>query len=144
MSFIDLPGTVQEEFNQLMLGEKLGEGAYREVYEFAPDKSLVVKFELAATLEFCNVNEWNIWQEVAGTKLEQWFAPCEWISFSGSVLLQKRTEPLKRLPNKIPNVLADTKRDNWGRYKGKPVMHDYGNHAFFYRGIKGSRLVNRL
>ncbi len=140
----DLPRTVQCEFNDLMLGEKLGQGEFREVYEFRPDPSLVVKLELTDTKRFSNVHEWVIWNEVEDNpKLAKWFAPCKWISHSGSVLIQKRTEPIRRLPTMVPNLMADAKVENWGPYNGKPVMHDYGNHSFFEQATKRFRLVKR-
>lgn len=141
----DLPLTVQLDFNSAMIGAQIGAGCYRQVYEFLPDPSLVVKFEIADSKQFCNVSEWLIWQEIEfHPELHRWFAPCVSISPNGSVLLQKRTDPLARLPRKIPNLLADTKRDNWGKYRGRPVMHDYGNHAFYARAIKGLRMKDRL
>lgn len=141
----DLPSTVQSEFNELYFGEELGRGAFRVVYENRMDPTTVFKVEITNAKSFSNAHEWTIWEEVQDhPELSKWFAPCIEISHSGSVLLQARTQPLTRLPNKIPNVLADIKMQNWGRYKGRPVMHDYGNHAFFSRAVKGMRLVNRL
>lgn len=115
----------------LICGRKLGEGAYRAVYGCAYDDSLVVKFEIPSK-SFSNAAEWRIWEDVRDhKKTRKWLAPCINISNCGSILIQKRTQPLPKdyeLTKKIPDWLCDVKRSNWGLLDGKLVCHDYGNH----------------
>lgn len=48
-------------------------------------------------------------------------------------MIQRRTTPLRedQKPKLVPNFLADLKLENWGMYQGRPVVHDYGNHAIY-------------
>jgi len=125
----------------LVCGRKLGEGTYRMVFEYAIDKSKVVKRDNGGN--FSNINEWQISNEFAGTPLAKWIAPVYWISPRGLWLIQARTTPitLDQLPDKIPAIFADTKIENWGLFEGRPVCHDYGNHrAFVLAGKAGIRM----
>lgn len=134
---------VLDEFVNLMIGDMIGEGAFRKVYECKLDPSLVVKIENTANREFPNVHEWAIWQEVEFHDiLSKWYAPCVQISHSGSVLLQKRTKPLRKMPEMVPELFADVKRENFGLYQGRPVMHDYGNHSFYDIAKRKFRMVH--
>ena len=144
LDLLNIGRTVQHELNTVLMGKRLGGGVYREVYEvMGPQTGLVVKIEHSDTKEFCNVAEWHIWNEVKGTAWEPWFAPCVSISHSGSVLIMKRTKPLKRMPLELPEIFADTHIDNWGTYKGRVVCHDYGFHAIMERGLKGKVKMGR-
>jgi hypothetical protein len=131
----------------LFLGEKLGEGQYRDVYKFGIDPDLVVKIEARNHPKgypmFCNTVEMGIWCESNGTPWRKWLAPCVFISNYGAVMIQRRTTPCPahRLPKLVPNFLADLKPDNWGLYKGRPVVHDYGNHAVNQVAQKAFKLV---
>jgi hypothetical protein len=135
-----LPPSVQDELNDLMLGDMIGEGAFRKVYVLRCAPHLVAKVELSANCEFANVAEWEVWNNLRGTEWEKWLAPCETISFNGSVLIQRRTAPVKRLPKMVPNFMTDLKPENFGRLGGRVVAHDYGLHRLFTRGLRGVRL----
>ena len=134
---------IQREFVHSLLGELIGEGIARRVFRFPLIKDCVIKIE-DGSRSFQNVIEWEAWERVRGTSVERWFAPCEWISSCGSVLLMKRTTPAyeKDLPGRLPVFLTDTKRSNYGMYKGRLVCHDYGTHILIERGMsKATRKV---
>jgi hypothetical protein len=72
-------------------------------------------------------------------------APCTLISDNGIILLQKRTKPVPdsfKLPRRIPSILDDLKRDNWGLYKGKIVCTDYGRHNAISESAGISKVAN--
>ena len=98
----------------LVLGDPLGGGTARQVYEWLPDPTLVAKVEHGAG-SFQNVEEWETWREVDGVAWHQdWFAPCVSISACGSILLQRRTvdpQPGQR-PLKLPRSLTDRSIQN--------------------------------
>jgi hypothetical protein len=130
--------TFSRELLNLVKGKRLGSGSARRVYVYAPDPKLVIKFETGAR-SFQNAMEWETWrgwQEVP--HVAKWLAPCKFISPCGLILLQERTEPMRKreLPEKIPTWATDTKIGNWGLLNGQPVMHDYG--------LKTEQLPNRL
>jgi hypothetical protein len=128
---------VQSEFNDLFLGDLIGEGQFRKVYELRFAPSLVAKIELRASGEFENVAEWHVWNQLRDTEWGRWLAPCEAISFSGSVLIQRKTSPIARLPKQVPSFMCDLKPENFGRLSGHLVAHDYGHHRLFTRGMRG-------
>jgi hypothetical protein len=137
--------TVQHELNCLLLGDRLGAGQFREVYAHATDPSLVVKLELSNSKAFSNAMEWELWQEVQYCPdIARWFAPCVDISHSGSVLIQKRTKPITKLPAMLPNLFTDLKPANFGRYKGNVVAHDYANNRFISNALGRWKIVNRV
>jgi hypothetical protein len=123
----------KDELNELLVGSFIASGEFREVYNWIPDSSLVLKVEKFGKKKYCNIHEYSIWEElsISNNPLRKWFAPCTWISNSGVLMLQKKTKPILEIPKKTPNVLADNKISNWGEYNGRMVIHDYGNHNFF-------------
>lgn len=137
----DQPASVQDEFVDLFLGEQLGAGIHRTVYEHRLDPKLVIKVETTART-FANIHEWQVWEEVVyAPKARVWFAPCRWISHSGSILIQERTQPITRLPAELPNFLTDIKVQNYGRLRGRVVAHDYGYTRLLSRGFSGWRMT---
>ena len=145
IDFDDLfPRTASKEFADLMLGERLGGGVARDVYELAypPEGcAAVVKFEDVAK-SFQNIIEWQVWGDVVGTKWEKWFAPCGSIGNAGVVLIQRQTKPLGDLPKRIPSFFTDLKAINWGEYEGRPVCHDYGTMSVI--NTKGTKMVKAV
>lgn len=117
-----------------MIGEKLGEGEHRDVHVFLPDTTKVIKIDKSGTY-FANVSEWTLWGEVHGTKLQRWFAPVFGISSSGLFLVQARTQPVGKLPKRLPAFFADIKRSNFGYLDGRLVAHDYAHHQVFNLGL---------
>lgn len=137
----------QNDLAGLFIGALLGTGTYRDVYELGIDPELVVKIEARndskGNPHFCNVTEMDIWCNSKDHEWRRWLAPCVFISSYGTVLIQRRTQhcPKHRLPKIVPNFLADLKQENWGLYKGRPVVHDYGNHSIFHVAKNAHRLI---
>ena len=127
MADIDAAQHFEEAFN-LLCGELLGEGIHRKVFACTSDPSRVVKCETNTGI-FSNAREWRNWDECRyADRWNKWLAPCVAISPLGTVLLQKRVQPLRRgddLPDKLPAFLTDIKPQNFGWLNGKLVCHDY-------------------
>lgn len=127
---------VESDFFQLICGEMIGKGSFRQVWSCLIDPSVVIKIENGAG-SFSNIHEWDVWcdAEDRGDEIRKWFAPCVSISPCGSVLVQKRTRPARKYPDMIPAFMADTKRQNFGMYGRNFVAHDYGNHRLYNSGF---------
>lgn len=128
---------VTRDLLDALLGDFIGRGCTRTVFEHRHRSDLVVKVETNAG-SFDNIREHDIWHEVSDPKVKKWLAPCVWISGCGIVLMQeKTTRPLMReMPERIPNWLYDTKLGNWGHLGKRIVCHDYANHCALRRGAK--------
>jgi hypothetical protein len=128
---------ISEELFQLCTGDLIGEGEYREVYEWqGSDTGEVIKFEQNARC-FQNIMEWETWCHVMDKPIAKWFAPCISISPCGSILIMKRTEKLAEdlYPKKIPNFFTDTKFSNYGMLDNQFVCHDYGVSLLMEKGM---------
>lgn len=135
---------IHQEGFRVLCHEVIGRGMSREVYDSKVLPGFVVKTEQTAGC-FQNIIEWETWQRVKDTPMRIWFAPCEWISPTGAVLVMRRTErpTLKQFPKKLPVCFTDTKRTNYGLYEGRVVCHDYGTSLIFEHGMsKRMRNVN--
>lgn len=124
-----LDSSVGREVWSMLCAEPIGRGLDRIVFAHAADPTLVVKIESGINDRFQNVAEWNTWRELQDSpEHAAWLAPCVAISYSGAVLIQRRTKPIptRRLPPKVPAWLTDRKPEQMGLYKGRPVFHDYG------------------
>ena len=116
-----------EDMVRMCLGDKLGEGQYRIVFDFALIPDTVCKFDKSCPAS-ANWNEYNVWNAVKGTRHEKWFAPIVAISPGGEFLLMKKARPIQdgdKWPKKIPLFFADVKRDNFGFIDNKIVCTDY-------------------
>lgn len=115
------------ELQSVVCGDLLGEGSARKVYVCKLNSDHVVKVETRGG-SFQNVSEWETWSWVQGSQMARWFAPCEFISNCGSILIQKRVEPIRlnERPPMLPAFLCDLKRENFGILGGKIVCCDYG------------------
>lgn len=129
------PAVLRDAF-YLMVDHKIGSGMSREVYSSSVFPDSVVKVEAAAGF-FQNVIEWETWQRVKDTPFAKWFAPCEYISPNGAVLVMKKTIPARadEYPDRMPPFLTDLKRANYGIYNGKLVCHDYGTNLLMESGM---------
>jgi hypothetical protein len=129
----------------MLCGDMLGEGATRVVFEYEPDRNLVIKFETGISTAYQNVAEHLTWQAVKETPWARWFAPVVKISPCGNVLLMHRTTPILRrdqLPRRLPSFFADVKSENFGRLLDGPVVaHDYGHVGLLVAGLATTRLV---
>jgi hypothetical protein len=129
---------------ELLIGDQLGSGAYRRVYELKRDDTLVAKIEYYGK-EFCNIVEMGVWREVRETPIEKWFAPCEAIDSLGLVLFQRRTQPFAsrqafdaevlRQSTTLPDFFDDVHWGNFGMLEGRLVCHDYGFNHFIKQGV---------
>ena len=142
MSFLSdsresFPDTISADLLKMVLGEKIGTGSTRNVYEWLPDPTMVVKYEGAGDA-FANVLEFKIWEDLQYVKhAKSWLAPCFKLSANGVWMLQARTETPSssfKWPNRIPRWLTDCKKQNFGLLKGKLVCHDYALNTIVSRG----------
>lgn len=126
----------ERDFFRMFCGNKLGSGSARQVYECEYNPEYVVKIEDAAH-SFQNVLEWNIWNDAQHMHpdIQKWLAPCVRISPCGIILIQKRTKPAKKYPEKLPSWLTDTKRQNYGMIGNRFVCHDYGVNLMCNNGL---------
>ncbi len=125
---------------RFVCGDKLGEGAYRSVFEFDHIKNTVIKISHDNN---ANITEYEVWKNVIGTKHEKWFAPCITISPCGHFLIQKRVRPITdqdKLPKRMPDMFTDIKKSNFGFIGKQLVCHDY---QFLIRAIDASFLTSR-
>lgn len=121
----------QHEINGFFIGNRIGSGLSREVFEYGLlPRRFVVKTEHGDDgNHFQNVIEYKTWNVVRGTEFEKFFAPVSGISFRGVVLVQARTYPAPKsgkLPEFVPDFITDARDCNWGWYKNRYVLHDYG------------------
>lgn len=113
----------------LLLGKHLGTGAFRDVYEYAMDPKWVMKVQKNRDCHN-NLIEHEIWRDVSYTDYNKWFAPCNWISDNGLILMQRKIIPLtykdkNKIPKEIPYFFTDIKPDNFGWLGKQLVCHDY-------------------
>lgn len=138
-------GAMEDGFN-LLCGRLVGRGSTRDVFECNIRKDVVIKVESEEIRSrFQNIQEWMVWGRIAGTEFEKWFAPVLEISPNGRCLMMARTEILGQaeLPDRMPAFFTDFKRQNFGRYQGRIVCHDYGSNLLMEVGMtKKMRKVN--
>lgn len=142
---LDIP-TISIDLVTSLCGKKIGFGQFRDVFEYNLDDRFVIKIEARNTN--CNIVEDMIWDEVKGLHsqlswVKDWFAPVEWISPNGRILVMRKTRvrPIRFNPKKVPAFLWDVKPDNFGWYKGKYVCHDYGQ---FYNMTAYPKLFKKI
>lgn len=128
--------TLSKDVQGMLLGDAMGYGTFRHIYNHATDPDVVVKLENGAQ-SFHNVTEWQVWQSVKDTEFAKWFAPVKHISASGTVLIMQRAQPVtvKDLPKKVPAFFTDLKAENWGRIGNRFVCVDYGLHLLHEYGM---------
>ncbi len=125
------------------LGEKIGQGSNRTVYENLDDCTTVIKVQRPKTVKknwiLHNKIEWTRWNQYRNTIYEKLLCPCVCISDDGVYLVQRYAEVLapgkhlKRsraqwieLPNEL-RIYPDSRwYKNWGRLEGRYVLIDYG------------------
>ena len=123
-----------------LLGEKLGEGETRAVYDYAFDNNWVVK--IAKKHPNDNVIEFDIWHLIKNSSESKWFAECKWLSPSGHIMLQRKTKPIKYLPDLLPNVFTDIHLRNFGKIGNQVVCHDYAFSIIRYIYLSKFKLVD--
>jgi hypothetical protein len=125
---------IHKELFRTICDEKIGAGMSREVWSSKVLPNSVIKVENSSG-KFQNVMEWEVWNWVRGTECEKWFAPCEWISPCGGVLIMAKTRPAQKYPDKLPVYLTDTKKANYGMHGKRFVCHDYGVNTLLTFGM---------
>lgn len=114
----------------------LGSGCYRDVYVLKQNPNYVVKIERdPSTGAFCNVTEWRNWVTYKDFKfLSDWLAPCELITETGQMLIQRRVTHKRRkdYPKYVLAVLCDLKLNNFGWIGDKFVCCDYPFIPFYH------------
>jgi len=128
----------------LICGQMIGEGQYRQVFEHSLDKTKVMKHDSGKN--WSNISEYQIWAEFQNTPIGKWLAPVDWVSARGLWLIQARTTPIAigEFPKRVPAIFSDLKPSNWGMLNGRPVCHDYGNHALFTLVLKEASVLKRV
>jgi hypothetical protein len=122
------------------LGECIGQGSSRWVFEF--NKDLVLKIEKGDW--HANAIEWDTWTAVKYSKWEKWFAPIEHISPNGRLMWQRKCNKVYEQPKKLPNFLSDIKLSNLGDLNGQIVAIDYSINKLIENGLKVGKLVKPL
>jgi hypothetical protein len=119
---------IEKALKDILIGKKMGNGCFRDVYLCKIDYSLVVKIE-KENGEFHNIREWLVWKELEYSELKKWFAPCIYISNDGKVLIQKKIEfgRKKDYPDKVPSFFTDIQTHNFGFIGKQLVCCDYGS-----------------
>ena len=131
------PDLIKNDFIKFFVGEKIGEGTARWVYEMRYQPDLVVKLEYSEST-FQNIQEWTAWTSCQFLPMAGLLAPCRRISPCGHILIQERTEALLEgeAPSKTINFISDRKLKNFGRTKdGRIVCHDYAINDMAKTGI---------
>jgi hypothetical protein len=115
------------EMGDILLGRRLGYGAYRQVYQCTLDESLVIKVANSNYSRTHNILEYHLWFEVYSTKYAAWLAPCVSISSKGKYLIQKRVDAVPKMEyqKRVPEWFTDLKYGNFGLYLGRFVCCDY-------------------
>lgn len=131
-------GAVIMDFIYLFTGEKIGEGANRKVYAFRGDPTKVIKVETTST--FQNVLEIEAWYHLKNTKWAKWFAPILDRSACGHVIIQARTTPVTEIPKRIPHFMTDVNVTQFGKLKGRVVIHDYGYLTCIPQALRNGKL----
>lgn len=132
----------EDAFN-LMCGAKIGSGINRTVFVYRINPEWVVKVEVGNDGNWQNINEYKTWLRAQDLPARRWFAPVEWISNNGRVMLQQRTTPVdpKKLPAKMPAFLCDFKHENYGMLNGRLVAHDYGLTWQMEHGLRTGKMM---
>lgn len=128
LDHVDWGPFLSGELRSQLLGKLIARGQFRKVYACRYDPTIVIKVEDYTNDKFHNVIEWRTWQDHSDfDKIAKWLAPCLSISPNGAVLIQRRAEPLKTLPKRLPRFLIDDiKPENFGLINGHVVKLDYG------------------
>lgn len=126
---------VMDDVLTSLMGEQIGEGSSRLVFEYRLDPRMVIKVQMTDSRgQFCNITEYLHWNDINAMSnynkwLPKWYAPVRWMSTNGRLLVMDRTKPIPehKLPKRIPHFFSDVKAENFGILRGRIVCHDYGH-----------------
>lgn len=138
---VDEEASLKNSALRLFIGDSVGSGASRRVYEVKDDPTKVIKLEYTG-YTFHNQMEWLVWKEIKDWPIADWFAKCHDIDGYGNALIQERSVPftnecdfhdaLRRTRGGvIPRVFDDVHYGNFGIINGVVACHDYGYTHFF-------------
>ena len=121
-----------QEIRKKFCGLRIGKGSSRSVYIFKPDDRYVVKIEkMGRDRYFANIREHSNWDyNYEWKRMSRWLAPVVWISIDGGIMIQQRAEREidgnnNQYPAKIPSLITDRKRANFGWIGDQFVCVDY-------------------
>ena len=142
-----------KEYAESCIGELIGKGNLRKVYQHSKDKTLVIKqlmwSEVGVDRDFGfqNQNEYKVWNK-ATDKFKKVLCPVLDMTKCGEYLLMKKAvtldfdfdlEKIYRIRDRFPEfIMDDIHAKNVGFYKGNLVLIDYGSINRFsinFRGI---------
>lgn len=134
------------QIRNVVCGEFLGGGMFRDVHVYKQNPNYVVKIERDPSRgQFANATEWRHYIDNREWKfLSEWLAPCELITETGQVLIQRRIEHRRRkeYPKYIPCMFTDTKLRNFGWITGtdKFVCCDYTYIPLAFVKVGGKKM----
>jgi hypothetical protein len=124
-------------------GELLGEGRFRKVYEYLPDKNYVVKVNkpyISKTDEILhhdfNLYEYKNFLLLKTYNLDHWVAECFYLD---GIFLMQRVDKLPKGLHRIPTFFPERKTDNYGWLDDHIVCIDYPT-----LGTKNIKLVDKI
>lgn len=126
----------------LVIGERIGYGAYREVFEYALNPEWVIKIARSDEGIHHNILEFKFYQNLDEQERKH-FATIEWMSPGGNAIIQQRVDPIPLqvdLELELPDVW-DIKRENMGYVKGVPVIVDLGLTQFEKYSLKKMKFL---
>lgn len=130
-----MKGKEINEIVKAICGKKIGAGIYRDVYVLKQNSNFVVKVERKMGLaQFANATEWRHYIDNREWEwFEQYLAPCELITLTGQILIQRRIEHRgrKEYPKEIPAMFTDIKIENFGWIEDRFVCCDYSFIPFY-------------
>lgn len=127
-----------------LVGEKLGEGTARQVFEIRASNYQILKIQFSDIFPWQNHNECELYHIIKNTSLEKWFAPVFSVSDCRRLMVMGRTRPAiaSEYPARIPAIFKDLKPENFGILlsNGKFVCHDYGINSAIHLGINNRKM----
>lgn len=133
----ELPRASLQAFYDLHVGESVGFGMARNVFESKLNPSIVIKVENGKG-SFQNIVEFETWnnvREYGNAYFMKWFCPVLHISDCGRILVMAKAKKATRYPTNIPVFLTDTKKNNYGVHNGRFVCLDYGTNLLWRHGL---------
>ena len=143
IDFILRDKIVGHEFAGMLLGDLLGSGASRYVFQHAGHKNRVIKIDMSNWN--ANVIEYDVWQSVQHVqRINKWFAKCYQMSRCGRILIMEKLDMergISAYPKIVPAFFTDIKWANFG-FRGKQlVCCDYASNLLIEHGLK-VKMVN--
>lgn len=116
-----------------ILGECIGQGNTRRVYQHARHKDLVVK--IPKGFDGANKKEWRLWNKYKDSPVGDFMCPCVEYVPKNYLIMQKckpltgipRTVVMERIAQMRSIGFRDVRKCNLGLYDNKIVLLDYGH-----------------